>query len=78
MLIGFSGGLSSSVLLDMVAKEYLGYRAGADNGDGTDMRGGTAHPRNKPIWKHANVCYVEVCGAYPGVSFRDVPCSCSF
>lgn len=31
------------------------------------LKGGTKHPRkNEVVWKDVTVCYVEVCGAYPG------------
>ena len=31
-------------------------------------QGGTNHPRKDRVWKKINVCYVEVCDAFPKVS----------
>lgn len=64
LLIGFSGGLGSTVLLDLISKLYLSNRTENQSGG----RGGKDHPRNEPVWKEASVCYVEISGGFPGVS----------
>lgn len=71
LLVGFSGGLGSSVLLDMVHRCYVAL-------DKTTMPadGGSHHPRHERVWKKVTVCYVEVCDAFPGVS-ADVIQACS-
>jgi cytoplasmic tRNA 2-thiolation protein 2 len=61
LLIGFSGGLGSTVLLDLISKVYF------SPGMETKLRGGTDHPRNTSVWNEATVCYVEICSAFPGV-----------
>jgi cytoplasmic tRNA 2-thiolation protein 2 len=59
LTIGFSGGLGSTVLLDLVRRCY--YSAdGVDEGKGNN-------PRNDGIWKKVTVCYVEVSEVYPEV-----------
>ena len=53
-------------MLDLVAKSYFAPKAESDG----KLKGGKDHPRNsdKGVWKgKAGVCYVEVCGAFPGV-----------
>lgn len=65
LVIGFSGGTCSTTLLDVVAKTYFSRPE-----RGEPIRGGTEHPRNsdRSIWKgRPVVCYVDVCGASPGV-----------
>ncbi|KAJ7593090.1 hypothetical protein C8J56DRAFT_490456 [Mycena floridula] len=69
VLIALSGGLSSTVMLDLV--ERCCFRSGEDAGldlDAQDLeqvkKGGTAHPRNNNMWKKGYICYVEVCGAF--------------
>ncbi|KAJ7104125.1 hypothetical protein B0H15DRAFT_9205 [Mycena belliarum] len=64
LCLGFSGGLGSSVLLDLVSRSYFSTYAGED------AKGGTDHPRNTSVWKKATVCYVEICGALPGTRDR--------
>lgn len=63
LLVGFSGGLGSSVLLELVHRCYVAL-------DKTTMPadGGSHHPRHERVWKKVTVCYVEVCDAFPGVS----------
>ncbi|KAL4066872.1 hypothetical protein V8B97DRAFT_2090543 [Scleroderma yunnanense] len=64
LVIGFSGGLGSSVLLDLVYKTYFSSRSLIyENGE---PRGGTKHPRNASVWTSFAVCYVEVANAFPG------------
>ena len=69
VVIGYSGGLGSTVLLDIVAKSY--FMAPVD--EAGKARGGTAHPRNavgteSSVWRgKPAVCYVELSGIVPGV-----------
>lgn len=63
LLIGFSGGLGSSVLLDLIHRSYV-----SPNLNQTNTEGGRDHPRKDRVWKKINVCYVEVCDAFPQVS----------
>lgn len=67
LLIGFSGGLGSTVLLDLISKIYLSSRTEIES-EGNKQRGGKDHPRNEPVWKEASVCYVEISAGFPGVS----------
>lgn len=61
LLVGFSGGLGSTVLLDLVHRIYIAKRR-TENGSG-----GKAHPKTTRVWKNVRVCYVEICDAFPGV-----------
>ena len=74
LLVGFSGGLGSSVLLDLVHKCYFALDKSTMPTDG-----GRDHPRHERVWKKITLCYVEVCDAFPGV--RSIvftqKCSCS-
>ena len=63
LLIGLSGGLGSSVLLDLVHRCYIALDKSTIPTDG-----GRDHPRHERVWKKITVCYVEVCDAFPGVS----------
>jgi len=70
LVIGFSGGTSSITLLDLVAKTYFAPRTTGNGKAEAGLKGGKDHPRNaeKGVWKgNPAVCYVEVCGAFPGV-----------
>ncbi|KAH8822991.1 hypothetical protein DL96DRAFT_1620078 [Flagelloscypha sp. PMI_526] len=60
LLLGFSGGLGSSVLLDLVHSSY--YEAREDVSSESD-------PRLRP-WTRAIVCYVEICAAFPQLNDR--------
>ncbi|KAG0696207.1 hypothetical protein DFH29DRAFT_212442 [Suillus ampliporus] len=62
LCLGFSGGLGSSILLDIVHNTYFSSRPPLD--DSGKPRGGTNHPRNASVWSSCNVCYVEVCRAF--------------
>lgn len=59
VMIAFSGGLGSTVLLDLVYKCYFEGRGdlAVESEDGT--RGGKDHPRNELAWKKAVVCYIN-------------------
>lgn len=66
LVIAFSGGTNSTALLDLVAKTYFA----PHTDDPEKFKGGKEHPRNadKSVWKgRPAVCFVEVCGAFPGV-----------
>jgi len=59
-MIAFSGGLGSTVLLDMLFKTYFegrGSLASVDNEQ--DTKGGKDHPRKELAWNRAIVCYVS-------------------
>ena len=64
-------------MLDLVTKTYFGAPSVTDIGEeapASKPKGGKEHPRNmtgkdSEIWRGVPaVCYVEVCGAFPGVS----------
>ena len=63
LTIGFSGGLGSSVLLDLIHRCYVSPDPTLLNQDG-----GRDHPSKDPVWKKVFVCYVETCDSVPGVS----------
>jgi cytoplasmic tRNA 2-thiolation protein 2 len=62
LLVGFSGGLGSTVLLDLVHKIYCA-KPGSE-----ELKGGKEHPRKNRVWKKIYVCYVETSDVYPEVS----------
>ena len=58
-MIGFSGGLGSTVLLDLVKACYFSFEEGETN------KGGKKHPRKiGKVWDRVVVCYVECCEGY--------------
>lgn len=59
LIIGFSGGLGSTVLADIICKTYF-TREEQDPG-------GKDHPRNKHAWAQGYACHVDISGAFPGV-----------
>jgi cytoplasmic tRNA 2-thiolation protein 2 len=63
LLIGFSGGLGSSVLLDLVNQTYLSERP-----RNTEEKGGREHPRKDRVWRKIRAAYVDVSDAFPDVS----------
>ncbi|KAI0661630.1 hypothetical protein C8Q70DRAFT_966052 [Cubamyces menziesii] len=65
LLVGFSGGLGSSVLLDLVHRCYVALDKSTMPSDG-----GRDHPRHERVWKKVTICYVEVCDAFPGMRDR--------
>ncbi|KAF7374864.1 Cytoplasmic tRNA 2-thiolation protein 2 [Mycena sanguinolenta] len=65
LCVGFSGGLGSTVLLDLISDCYYSIPKGEDA-----LKGGKDHPRNAGVWKKATVCYVEICNALPGTRDR--------
>ena len=62
LLIGFSGGLGSTVLLDLVHKTYC-VKPGNE-----ELKGGKEHPRRNKVWKKIYVCYVETSDVWPEVN----------
>ncbi|THV07395.1 hypothetical protein K435DRAFT_825628 [Dendrothele bispora CBS 962.96] len=69
LLIGISGGLGSTVLLDLISRMY--FPSQMESQKRTELlKGGTAHPRNEMVWQKAVVCYVEVCSAFPNMKDR--------
>ncbi|KAF5341946.1 hypothetical protein D9611_001518 [Ephemerocybe angulata] len=80
LVIGHSGGLGSTVLLDLVAKSYF-YRSSTSSGQLPEdsLSLGSEHPRNRArgegdsgdVWKGTPaVCYVEVASVIPGAKER--------
>ncbi|KZT19031.1 hypothetical protein NEOLEDRAFT_1124699 [Neolentinus lepideus HHB14362 ss-1] len=67
LVIAFSGGLGSTVLLDLVHRGYISSRKPRQDGDISTSR---KDPKNEMVWKEVRVCYVEVCGAFPGMRDR--------
>ncbi|PSR75559.1 hypothetical protein PHLCEN_2v9039 [Hermanssonia centrifuga] len=65
LTIGFSGGLGSTVLLDLVNRYYV-----SPDKSLVTAEGGRDHPRNERVWKKVTVCYVEVCDAFPEMKDR--------
>ncbi|KAF9468052.1 hypothetical protein BDZ94DRAFT_1154860 [Collybia nuda] len=65
LLLGLSGGLGSTVLLDLVNRTYF-KEPSTENGI-EKPRGGKDHPRNGSVWAKTAVCYVETCSAFSGV-----------
>ncbi|KAK0469650.1 uncharacterized protein EV420DRAFT_1495894 [Desarmillaria tabescens] len=68
LLLAFSGGLGSTVLLDLAHQAYFANRQGENKTE--NQQGGKDHPRNAPIWPKGSICYVEICSAFPGMRDR--------
>ncbi|KAH8994853.1 hypothetical protein EDB92DRAFT_1972732, partial [Lactarius akahatsu] len=64
LLIGYSGGLGSTVLLDLVHQVYCA-KPGSE-----ELKGGKEHPRRNKVWKKIYVCYVETSDVYPETGDR--------
>ena len=64
LTIGFSGGLGSTALLDLVRRCYY------SSEEANEKKGN--NPRNDGIWKKVTVCYVEVSEVYPEVRVSPV------
>lgn len=64
LLLGFSGGIGSAILLDMVWRRYI---MDADETGAPDAKGGSER-RRPSVWKKIRVAYVEQCAAYTNVS----------
>jgi cytoplasmic tRNA 2-thiolation protein 2 len=73
LCIGFSGGLGSTVLLDLVHRMYFSYREGTIDPETGKAKGGKDHPRNDIVWPQISVCYVEISNAIPGVRLLPHP-----
>ncbi|KAJ4477222.1 hypothetical protein J3R30DRAFT_3291559 [Lentinula aciculospora] len=71
LLIGFSGGLGSTVLLDLISKLFISNRIEIKEDGVTKPRGGKDHPRNEPVWKRVSVCYVEIAAGFLGATQID-------
>lgn len=67
LLLGFSGGLGSTILLDVIHQHYIAPVTTIVDGK---PKGGKDHPRNDQVWGKVYVCYVEPCAAFPEVSIR--------
>ncbi|KAG8955883.1 hypothetical protein FRC04_006330 [Tulasnella sp. 424] len=68
LLLGFSGGIGSAILLDMVARRYI---EDADENAVSDERKSGAEGKRRPsVWKKIRVAYVEQCSAYENTSER--------
>ncbi|KAH9838649.1 uncharacterized protein C8Q71DRAFT_752306 [Rhodofomes roseus] len=65
LLVGFSGGLGSTVLLDLVHRCYVSMDQSTMPSDG-----GKNHPRHEKVWNRVTVCYVEISGAFPAMRDR--------
>ncbi|KAF8591138.1 hypothetical protein K439DRAFT_1650935 [Ramaria rubella] len=65
LMIGYSGGLGSTVLLDLVKSCYF------SSTDIASTRGGKKHPRKSGrAWDRVVVCYIECCEGYAGALDR--------
>ncbi|TDL25645.1 hypothetical protein BD410DRAFT_743382 [Rickenella mellea] len=60
LLIGLSGGLGSTVLLDITSRCYFSTKSSTEDG----RKGGKAHPKNDRVWKQASVCFVDTSRAF--------------
>lgn len=70
LLVGLSGGLGSTVLLDLVYQSYLSTQELPISDDMRKPKGGKDHPRHLSVWPQAAVCYVETCSAFQGMRDR--------
>ncbi|KAG9005418.1 hypothetical protein FRB93_009724 [Tulasnella sp. JGI-2019a] len=66
LILGFSGGIGSAILLDMVWRRYI---LDADEKQGIDATSGS-EKRRPSVWKKIRVVYVEQCAAYSNLSDR--------
>ncbi|KAI0690170.1 hypothetical protein BC835DRAFT_1365863 [Cytidiella melzeri] len=65
LMIGYSGGLGSAVLLDLVYRHYV-----HPDPSIVTSEGGKDHPRSQRIWEKVTVCHVEGSDASPGTKER--------
>ncbi|KAJ3866017.1 hypothetical protein EV359DRAFT_72063 [Lentinula novae-zelandiae] len=70
LMVGFSGGLGSTTLLDLISRIYLSNRMEIKEEGIAKPRGGKGHPRNEPVWKKVTVCYVEIAAGFSGMTDR--------
>ncbi|KAG6851099.1 hypothetical protein H0H93_000979 [Arthromyces matolae] len=70
LLIGYSGGLGSGVLLDLVYRTYFSFDDAPIDPATGKPRGGKDHPRNLLVWPRGIICYVETCNAFSGAIDR--------
>jgi cytoplasmic tRNA 2-thiolation protein 2 len=67
-MIGFSGGLGSTVLLDLVKACYFTHM------DAAMSKGGKEHPRKSGrAWGRAIVCFVDCSEGYARVRRQFIP-----
>ncbi|KAI0322596.1 hypothetical protein OF83DRAFT_1161136 [Amylostereum chailletii] len=64
LLVALSGGLGSTVLLDLVHRTYLSKKSSSET------KGGKEHPRKDKVWKKVRVCHIEIADAFPGLRDR--------
>lgn len=65
LLLGLSGGLGSTALLDLINRCYLSNPAATVENDG-QPKGGVNHPRNR-TWGRATAVHVDVSSAIPNM-----------
>ena len=65
-MVGHSGGLGSTVLLDILAQAYLSNSRAKD--PASSAKGGSEHPRRESVWNKAYVCHVDTHEATSEVS----------
>ncbi|KAJ3777100.1 hypothetical protein FB446DRAFT_718647 [Lentinula raphanica] len=70
LLVAFSGGLGSTVLLDLISRIYLSPWT-EEEVEG-NLKGGKDHPRNQPVWKSVSICYVEIASGFPGMTDKTI------
>ena len=63
LMIGYSGGLGSSVLLDLITWTYF-----TDRSEEFVQRSGVNHPRHTRVWENAYATYIDISAAFEGVS----------
>ncbi|KAG8862417.1 hypothetical protein FRB96_001487 [Tulasnella sp. 330] len=59
LVLGFSGGIGSAILLDMVWRRYV------LDADGKQDATGGSERRRPSVWKNIRIVHVEQCAAYP-------------
>ncbi|KAI5892677.1 uncharacterized protein SCHCODRAFT_02626822 [Schizophyllum commune H4-8] len=62
LMIGYSGGLGSSVLLDLVTRTYF-----TDRSEDFVQRSGVNHPRHTRVWENAYATYIDISAAFEGL-----------
>ncbi|KAG9045162.1 hypothetical protein FS837_006930 [Tulasnella sp. UAMH 9824] len=68
LLLGFSGGMGSAILLDMVSRRYI---EDADENAASEEQKSRAEGKRRPsVWQKIRVAYIEQCSAYENSSER--------
>lgn len=62
LMVAYSGGLGSSVLLDLVTRTYF-----VDRSEEFTQRSGINHPRHTRVWEKAYVVHVDISSAFEGL-----------